>query len=651
MYLIPPWLRRLWNAWDVRVLALLSLSLQIILYIFGSRRKYMVSFWINTVVWVGYLMADWGATITLSKLSDVLQDPGYDKSNSGNAALHGLWAPLLLVHLGGPDTITAYSVEDNQLWPRHWISLFVQAAVALYAILLSWRVNFWISLLTFPALVIGITKCGERAWVLMLANRDENSNLVSGFHYKHGREACSGRSTSALHLAYCRLAELKPFMEQYDLNRDLYFRYRTGCERTSADGWELMELMECELGLIYDLLYTKASVIYTRTGFILRCISLVCTVSVTVGFIWFVIHKENWKDDYIIPIADIAVTGALVIGALVLETYATILSLSSDWTVTWTETMLDRPFRVFNERRWYNVMGQFNLREFCEEVEPLRSRWRKVIGRLMPELHKTHIPVARNTWEMIIKFIRSSRSADEVSARDLCGDLLGFGASEFAGGIAALHVITELFYKNELERLTEWHFAHLGFGTNIMRSEDDREIRETCRILSNYMMYLLLFRSSMIPGVGVEIIKEGIIQPPNHDGNIFSAIFVLGTRIGTPQRIVDSFGKMINDAAASSSTSSSSSPWVILTNAWLAILLYTAKKCNKKEHFQQLGRGGELLTILWCLSPQSWLYLGVDPRSLDAKLNIMVEPTIGTEGPLDQVLHLINPLPSPCDSC
>lgn len=42
------------------------------------------------------------------------------------------WAPFLLVHLGGPDTITAYSLEGNELWLRHLLNLVVQVGVAFY---------------------------------------------------------------------------------------------------------------------------------------------------------------------------------------------------------------------------------------------------------------------------------------------------------------------------------------------------------------------------------------------------------------------------------------------------------------------------------------------------------------------------------------
>lgn len=57
-----------------------------------------------------YLMTDFLATIALGVISKNLEDVN-DKSPFEIIAF---WAPLLLLHLGGPDTITAYSLEDNK---------------------------------------------------------------------------------------------------------------------------------------------------------------------------------------------------------------------------------------------------------------------------------------------------------------------------------------------------------------------------------------------------------------------------------------------------------------------------------------------------------------------------------------------------------
>ncbi|KAE9447883.1 hypothetical protein C3L33_20212, partial [Rhododendron williamsianum] len=157
---IPAWVRRLWDEWDLRLLVLLSLALQIILSLFGNRRKYISSPWISILLWSAYLMADWVATVALGKLSDA--EVNYDNGNT----LGAIWAPLLLLHLGGPDTITAFSLEDNRLWLRHLFGLGVQVSVAVYVILMSWK-HSWFSIMSIPALVAGFIKYGERTWVLL----------------------------------------------------------------------------------------------------------------------------------------------------------------------------------------------------------------------------------------------------------------------------------------------------------------------------------------------------------------------------------------------------------------------------------------------------------------------------------------------------
>ncbi|PUZ64089.1 hypothetical protein GQ55_3G116100 [Panicum hallii var. hallii] len=44
------------------------------------------------------------------------------------------WAPFVLVHLGGQDTITAFSKQDNELYWRHLLNLVTQVAVAGYVV-------------------------------------------------------------------------------------------------------------------------------------------------------------------------------------------------------------------------------------------------------------------------------------------------------------------------------------------------------------------------------------------------------------------------------------------------------------------------------------------------------------------------------------
>ena len=50
-----------------------------------------------------------------------------------------VWAPVLLVHLGGQDIISAYNIEDNELWTRHVLTAVSQITVSIYVFCKSWQ--------------------------------------------------------------------------------------------------------------------------------------------------------------------------------------------------------------------------------------------------------------------------------------------------------------------------------------------------------------------------------------------------------------------------------------------------------------------------------------------------------------------------------
>ncbi|KAH7514874.1 hypothetical protein FEM48_Zijuj11G0136700 [Ziziphus jujuba var. spinosa] len=62
------------------------------------------------------LTADWIAAVTVGLITKVLANPLHSHVNEG---LYAFWASFLLVHLGGPDNITSFALEDNDFWLRH----------------------------------------------------------------------------------------------------------------------------------------------------------------------------------------------------------------------------------------------------------------------------------------------------------------------------------------------------------------------------------------------------------------------------------------------------------------------------------------------------------------------------------------------------
>ncbi|EMS60463.1 hypothetical protein TRIUR3_04530 [Triticum urartu] len=117
-----------WNDWASQISVLLSLFFQVLLHIFANiRRRKDGSSWLRVPLWVAYQLSDSTATYAAGQLLF----SGATKDHH----LIAFWVPFLLLHLGGPDNITAYALEDSKLWGRHLLSLVVQvlaAAIVLY---------------------------------------------------------------------------------------------------------------------------------------------------------------------------------------------------------------------------------------------------------------------------------------------------------------------------------------------------------------------------------------------------------------------------------------------------------------------------------------------------------------------------------------
>lgn len=123
--------QQFWNEWEIQCLVLASFSLQVFLHFFSSIRKGNTSRLLSSLLWLAYLLADYVATFTLGRLTLHVDDPRHQ--------LVLFWTPLLLLHLGSQETISAFSIEDAMLWKRHLLGLVSQVALAIYIVAKSWR--------------------------------------------------------------------------------------------------------------------------------------------------------------------------------------------------------------------------------------------------------------------------------------------------------------------------------------------------------------------------------------------------------------------------------------------------------------------------------------------------------------------------------
>ncbi|KAL7193552.1 hypothetical protein ACSBR2_025206 [Camellia fascicularis] len=229
------------------------------------------------------------------------------------------------------------------------------------------------------------------------------------------------------------------------------------------------------MGLMYDLLYTKASITFTKRGCIFRSISFMCTVSVLVGLFRLITMEAKWHKQHY-SMVDIVITGVLLVGALGLEIYAIILLLFSDWAMLWLIKCVRGKWAIrllqkfpwfFEKKKWSKKMGQIDLME----EEDKRPKWRRILGRLgiQDEFNRYLIDL---------------------------GELKRFlGSTAFHDQILIMHTITNTCYRDDDTSKSESDLESVACtsqnSANSCGHDDDKE---TCKTLSNYMMYLLLTR-------------------------------------------------------------------------------------------------------------------------------------------------------------
>ncbi|KAG8053927.1 hypothetical protein GUJ93_ZPchr0001g29589 [Zizania palustris] len=91
-------LQQLWGEWEIRLLLLSSLSLQVFLLFTGGLRKRNVATWLHFLLWIAYLLAD---SIAIYALGNLSQNQKFCPGVHDSPDMHLLvfWAPFLILHL------------------------------------------------------------------------------------------------------------------------------------------------------------------------------------------------------------------------------------------------------------------------------------------------------------------------------------------------------------------------------------------------------------------------------------------------------------------------------------------------------------------------------------------------------------------------
>ncbi|KAJ1699293.1 hypothetical protein LUZ63_007805 [Rhynchospora breviuscula] len=180
-----------------------------------------------------------------------------------------------------------------------------------------------------------------------------------------------------------------------------------------------------------------------------------------------------------------------------------------------------------------------------------------------------------------------------------------------------------------VECVLHWHTAtDICYYASNNAPADSKEGRgrEAIYRVSNYMMYLIMERSSMMPPAIQELTMLTVRTAKTLKRWLGSDIFGTGrspdsrqARIslyeatvghaspeyGYPMRHGDTafpiFWKLLTGLKEIADKTTEQRQWEVIRDAWMEMLTYAAVHCSRTEHFRSLSRGGELLTHYWLL--------------------------------------------------
>ncbi|KAL4625443.1 hypothetical protein ACB092_05G026500 [Castanea dentata] len=522
--IFPERLKTILNQREIQAMVIISLCFQKILMVMGYRRRYTSTYRLNMF-----------ATVALSIISNNLGEKPIDPE----LIMTVFWAPFFMLHLG-----------DNTLWRRHALSLVSQVTVGGYIFLRAWN-NTHMNYIAAPMFIPGLIKIAERIWVLrstssenfkvtVLSKPDPGPNYARYMEEylskkEEGFKVQSCPSIEAMVVADVSFVAPKNVMilgaaslqDDYILFRsfrpqfaDLILGIQDIKNSQSffleVNSFEAFEVIEVELGFMYDVLYIKAFKVYSKTGVILRLFSFSSTMSVLLAFL--IIDKDDYSRD------DILITYILLVGAIMLEIYVVLVLVTSDWTMLWLSEcknaavdILYRAIssvRMYGIKRWSNTMGQYNLIRYCLHQKPAKCNFKirfqqsAEVSKDLKKLIFDQLELCESGGKQVLINAkcydckendkhRTHEENPEIEFEPLTKD----AKCIYEISKDDIKIVEESIDVEFDQSILLWHIA-----TTLCHYFDHCPNSEVSKLISKYMLYLLVMRPVMLPN-GIEQIR------------------------------------------------------------------------------------------------------------------------------------------------
>nr|AHW98583.1 hypothetical protein [Oryza punctata] len=737
------------SIWSIRGLVIGSFITHLFLVFFAGVRRREATGVRTSILWAANQWARWAPITAVGMLVG---------STPQQEQLVTLWLAFVLLYAAMPDNIAAYSLEDTVLSFRQKAQMRYQLygqASPLYILIKNFISNgdalLWVSSVVC---LMAIGRYWEGAYSAlsrgnlknMRSSRKKNTSPKLRRNSLHiarrgGKEPNDEQILLAAH--HMLYITKDAFIDYLDQDNDGKHDADEQAEALS-DTWDekLYKVVNMELSLMYDLIYTKAAMVHTWMGYAIRFASPIAGVT---AFVLYCLHSKEGQ-----ATADVMITYVLLAGTVILDIKWLIRAVSSTWFYWFLNErprswlyhallcsgkwrlirrliishlnlfrFLDNNKKPTRYRMWSQTIGQFNLLHECTcyESEPRTNSWRSsIFKRCAPEdiwmeyeyecVRGTGILFSAHDIEKLFldRFWESMKSAfqegeppmekkkhpplADARAMNKLNIALDF-TPDLQQTILILHIATDIF------------LFHAESDT-IEASAKSRGQVKVIKVLSDYMMFLVAVRPSMVPGLVLtsryEAVREyleklwkkknlcsssttrekcladilrtdinkekitdewhvkrldklkstpgGFLSVLRDTSNIVAEGTILGEfllkwepghRDINETILLKKFDRQFQDLMESDKESDGTVPdhkpkgvTEAIFNEWVRQLINVSIRCTRDSHAKQLGRGGELTTVLWILAEHAHILhikrtAGNKPANYDA-LRIVVPP-------------------------
>ncbi|PVH34763.1 hypothetical protein PAHAL_7G024800 [Panicum hallii] len=520
---------------------------------------------------------------------------------------------------------------------------------------------------------VGIGKYAERVVAIRGGNMSSIRNSLKKqpparhHHFHHWdqgllkrtideEEASLCRAHHMFHI--CKRATVDSWLEK-DPEHNTFEMLRSLRKEGSKGMWAFAEM---ELSLLYDILYTKAAVIHTWPGYFIRFASSATTAASSLLF-----HFSG-RDGHKV---DVAVTYALLAGAFLMEVASLLNALGSTWayaflcTTRWSWLRyaalctgrwgrLRRIVKAIkgmvgsnqSGRRWSGKMGQYNMLHYRSRREraytPLLGRFASMLG-FEEWWNRKHYSATvdisdglkQGLFEYIHRLTETGLNSQGVIRKSWGQDALEREDRDLYDRIKKDRNLGVEFQ----EGVIIWHIGTDIFLAKSSRDagDDTADLVKDIRMLSNYLMFLLVDHPKMLPGLAQNMLYRRTCEnlsdrcKQNHGyprtgnvGAVLKEIFRLNdgpnvTELSHVNELANAVYKEMPEYSHSvprlcyangvaeelldrEKDKGSKAVLKLVLDVWMDFLVYAANRCSRESHAKTLSSGGELTSVVWIMT-------------------------------------------------